>query len=319
MRANVTTRTWLLLGVGLSLTLALIFAGLGIRPAAQEPPSTAGGVQSTTLNDQVDLALTIYNSNIALVRDVRDVRLPLGTFDLRFQDIAASVNPATVHFRSLTEPGRLRLLEQNYEYDLLDPEKLLRKYVGRDVTLVRSRQNAGTTSVEEIQARLLAFNTGPVWQIGDEIVTGLHADYMRFPTLPDNLYDRPTLVWTLGNEGAEAHRVEASCLTGNLAWSADYVLTVDRDDSSADLDGWVTLKNESGTAFTNASLQFVAGDLNRVRQDYARRREMPQAVAAPSESAFQQEAFSEYHLLQPRPAHVGQEPRDETAESVDWQ
>ena len=101
---------------------------------------------------------------------------------------------------------------------------------------------------------------------------------MRFPTLPENLYDRPTLVWTLGNEGAAAHRVEASYLTGNLAWSADYVLTVDRNDSIADLDGWVTLKNESGTAFTNASLQFVAGDLNRVRQDYARRPEMPQAV-----------------------------------------
>ena len=194
-------------------------------------------------------------------------------------DIAATVNPATVHFRSLTEPRAVGVLEQNYEYDLLEPDKLLRKYVGRDVTLVRLRQDGGSTREEEVRARLLSYNTGPVWQIGNEIVTVLHADHIRFPELPGNLHSRPTLIWTLQNDGNATHRVEASYLAGKLAWNADYVLTVARDDRSADLDGWVTLTNGSGTAFNNAKLQLVAGDLNRVRQALEQRRMETDSVA----------------------------------------
>ncbi len=269
------------------------------RSAPADPPAAVAQTQNaSTLEDQVELAVTVYNSDIALVRDVRQIDLPRGTFDLEFQDIAATVNPATVHFRSLTEPGRVNVLEQNYEYDLLEPDKLLRKYVGREVTLVRNRQDGGVTREELIRARLLSFNTAPVWQIGNEIVTGMHADHIRFPELPGNLHARPTLIWSLANEGAARHRVEASYLAGKLRWNADYVLTVARDDRAADLDGWVTLTNGSGTAFTNAALQLVAGDLNRVRQDMAKaleeRLELSRvASAAPQMS---QEAFSDYHL-----------------------
>jgi len=280
-----------------SIVIVLAAAG-GLMPVASPAPQAApAGSQSTTLADQADLSVTVYNSDIALVRDVRNLKLPGGTFNLEFMDIAATINPATVHFRSLTEPSAVGVLEQNYEYDLLEPDKLLRKYVGRDVTLVRIRQEGGTTREEEVQARLLSFNNGPVWQIGKEIVTGLHADHIRFPELPGNLHSRPTLIWTLANSGAATHRVEASYLAGKLAWNADYVLTVKRDDASADLDGWVTLTNGSGTAFNNARLQLVAGDLNRVRQQLERRMEMD-AVAAPQTAAGQmaQEAFSDYHL-----------------------
>lgn len=255
--------------------------------------------QSTTLDDQVDLALTVYNSNIALVRDVRQLNLPEGVFDIRFMDIAASVNPATVHFRSLSEPASLGVLEQNYEYDLLDPQKLLQKYVGREVTLVRGRQENGSTRWEEVKATLLAYNNGPVWKIGDEIVTGMHADHIRFPQLPDNLYSRPTLVWMLENAGARRHKVEASYLAGNLQWSSDYVLTVGRDDKLADLDGWVTLTNNSGTAYKNTRLQLVAGDLNRIRNQYGRNEAQFAAAARKAATAadqFVQESFSEYHL-----------------------
>ena len=260
-------------------------------------PVRQPGQGTTTLDDQVDLAVTVYNSEIALVRDVRNVQLPSGSVDLNFMDIAATVNPATVHFRSLTEPQSVHVVEQNYEYDLLEPDKLLRKYVGRDVTLVRSVQEAGTTRQEEVKARLLSYNQQPVWRIGNEVVTGLHADHIRFPELPDNLFSRPTLIWTLDNSGAARHRVEASYLAGKLSWNADYVLTVARDDKTADLDGWVTLANGSGTAFRNAKLQLVAGDLNRVRaviagmlqKDVAESR----AAAAPP---MTQESFSEYHL-----------------------
>src|SRR6202140_5642740 len=97
--------------------------------------------QAPSLNDPTDLAITVYNSNIALVRDVRQLVLPTGSFRLKFMDIAATVNPATVHFRSLTEPDKLGVIEQNYEYDLLEPAKLLHKYVGKEITLVRSYQD----------------------------------------------------------------------------------------------------------------------------------------------------------------------------------
>ena len=279
---------------------ALIAAvGAGLSPETTSNAATPGatGQDATTLDDQVDLAVTVYNSDIALVRDTRNLQLPPGNFDLRFMDIAATVNPATVHFRSLTEPNRVSVLEQNYEYDLLEPDKLLRKYVGRDVTLVRPRQDGGTTRFEEVRAHLLSYNNGPVWRIDGEIVTGLHADHIRFPELPDNLYSRPTLIWTLNNGGARAHRVEASYLASKLAWNADYALTVSRDDKVADLDGWVTLTNGSGTAFNNAKLQLVAGDLNRVRQmlNKQMRDEIREAPAA-ARADMAQEAFSEYHL-----------------------
>ena len=282
------------------LTAALTFAAAGsVLPAGsmREPVTPAADQHITTLTDQTDLSVTVYNSDIALVRDVRNLRLPSGSFDLQFMDIAATINPATVHFRSLTEPPALDVLEQNYEYDLLEPEKLLRKYVGREVTLVRTRQDGGTTREEEVRALLLSYNNGPVWRIGKEIVTGLHADHIRFPELPGNLHSRPTLIWTLQNSGTSTHRVEASYLAGNLAWNADYVLTVARDDKSADLDGWVTLKNGSGTGFNNARLQLVAGDLNRVRQALEQRKEMLDAVASrPAAAPMAQEAFSDYHL-----------------------
>src|SRR5712692_901066 len=272
------------------------------RPGAQEKDSAraaANGDQSTSLNDQTDLAVTVYNSNIALVRDVRQLALPSGAFRLKFIDTAATVNPATVHFRSLTEPEKLGVIEQNYEYDLLEPAKLLHKYVGKEVTLVRSYQENSTTKHEEIKATLLADNNGPVWKIGNDIVTGMFAESYRFPEVPANLFDRPTLLMSLDNSGARKHQIEASYLANNLSWNADYVLTVARDDKAADLDGWVTLANNSGTAFHNARLQLVAGDLNRLPVNGLRGRrtdQMVESMALAKEAQFVQESFSEYHL-----------------------
>lgn len=267
------------------------------RGGSRAEAAREAGQGASTLDDQVELAVTVYNSDIALIRDVRDLQLPRGHFDLKFMDIAATVNPATVHFRSLTEPLRVNVVEQNYEYDLLEPDKLLRKYVGRDVTLVRRRQENGQSRDEDVKARLLSYNNAPVWQIGNEIVTGLGADQIKFPELPGNLYTHPTLVWTLDNGGAAHHRVEASYLASKLSWNADYVLTVARDDKTADLDGWVTLANGSGTSFRNTKLQLVAGELNRVRQVFERRIDMAaKNMASAAESSMAQESFSDYHL-----------------------
>ena len=230
----------------LLVVLPFLHRPVSANSVGQAPAQAADGNITTTLADQSDLALTVYNSNLSLVRDVRQLTLPSGESLLRFMDIAASINPATVHFRSLTEPAKLNVLEQNYEYDLLEPNKLLQKFVGREVTLLRPKSVSGTTEYDEVKATLLSLNGAPVWKIGNEIVTGVSYESIRFPELPENLYERPTLLWTLQNTGARRHRVEASYLTANLSWNADYVLNVAKDETSGDLDGWVTLVNHSG-------------------------------------------------------------------------
>lgn len=272
--------------------LAVLVLGLAIAgvSAAQTQPAT------TTQKDQTDLSITVYNSNLALVRDVRKINLRTGTFPLHFEDVAASINPATVHLRSITDPSKLNVLEQNYEYDLLDPQKLLQKYVGREVTLVRAETESNSTKYIETRALLLSDNNGPVWKIGNEIVTGMASDSYRFPDLPDNLYSRPTLIWTLDNTGAPTQTIEASYLTTNIQWKADYVLTVTRDEKTADLDGWVTLTNNSGASYDNATLQLVAGQINQVTPQRAYM-ELDKAVnAAGAAPPMTQENFSEYHL-----------------------
>jgi hypothetical protein len=285
-------------GVGSAIHAAGRGRGKGARAAQETEAAKEKNAQSTRLEDQTDLNVTVYNSNIALVRDVRQLTLPGGTFNLKFADIAATVNPATVHFRSLTEPDKLSVLEQNYEYDLLDPAKLLHKYVGKEVTLVRSFRENGETKHEDVKATLLADNNGPVWKIGKDIVTGGYNESYRFPEVPANLYERPTLLMSLENSGARRQQIEASYLAGNLSWNADYILTVGREDKAADLDGWVTLANTSGTAFHNARLQLVAGELNRLPANGRMTANMVAGVGglARKEAQFAQENFSEYHL-----------------------
>lgn len=272
--------------------LQMIMAGAVLAGAG-----SAQTVVTSTAQDQKEMAVTVYNSNIALVRDVRRVRLPEGTIDLRYMDIAAQVNPATVHIASVTAPKELNVLEQNYEYDLLSPQKLLQKYVGKELTLIRVVQENNSTHEVPVRAILLADNDGPVWKVGNEIVTGMGTDRYEFPDLPENLYSKPTLIWLLDNRYAGEQTVEASYLTNQANWNADYVLTVHTDQKAADLNGWVTVVNQSGTSFHNAQLQLVAGELNRVQPPRPRLQfNMMAKAEAAAPPQFEQEALSEYHL-----------------------
>jgi hypothetical protein len=269
--------------------------------AAQDKDAArpSGSDQSTTLSDQTELSVSVYNSNIALVRDVRQLTLPPGAFLLKFEDIAATVNPATVHFRSLTDPDKLGVLEQNYEYDLLDPTKMLHKYVGKEITVAGQYYEKDTIKQGQFKATLLSDNNGTVWKVGNDIVTNLMVSSYLFPEVPANLYDHPTLLMSVENSGPRKQQVEASYLATSLSWNTDYVLTVARDDKAADLDGWVTLTNNSGTAFHNAHLQLIAGDLNRLPvrgRNVTQMVQMEAAAAAVPAPQFQQENFSEYHL-----------------------
>jgi len=273
-----------------------VVPALAITIMLLAPRAFAQATQTSTEGEQKDLAVTVYNSNVALVRDVRRVHLPTGTIDLRFEDIAASVNPVTVHIVSLNAPKDLTVLEQNYEYDLLNPEKLMDKFVGKEVTLVRLVTENNSTKEVPVKATLLSNNQGPVWKVGNEIVTGMGADRLVFPNLPENLYSKPTLVWLLENRHTGGQDIEASYLTNDMNWNADYVLTVAGDQKAADLNGWVTVVNHSGTAYRNAQLQLVAGQLNRVENaPLAGIRTMSMEKAAAPQQ-FAQEPISEYHL-----------------------
>jgi hypothetical protein len=281
-----------------SALILTLLATVSLASGQSSSPAAAATTVTSTLSDQQEVAVTVYNQNQALVRDVRRLDLPTGELDLRFMDIAAKVNPATVHIASQTAPQDLAVLEQNYEYDLLNPQKLLEKYVGREVTLVRSRMENNTQQELETKATLLANNeSGPVWQVGSQIETGIPGAHYIFPDLPPNLYSKPTLIWLLANRHAGPQTVEASYLTGDMNWNADYVVTVASTEKSAALNGWVTLVNNSGAEFRNAQLQLVAGAVNvvqpRIMMEAMGRAAMPAPAAAPQ---FAQENISEYHL-----------------------
>ncbi len=259
----------------------------------------ASQVGSSMIEDQKSVAITVYNSNIGLVKDTRTLRLPRGASQLRFMDVAQQINPTTVHIKSLTAPDALAVVEQSYEYDLLNPQKLLDKYVGKELTLVLRKLENNTEQLLPTRATLLSNNNGQVWQMGEQIIINpTNIAEMRFDRLPPDLIAKPTLVWMLNNAGAETHTVEASYLTNGIGWRADYVVVVNQDDTKADLNGWVTINNNSGAAYRNAELKLVAGDVSRVREEreMLQRQAMRAEAAAAPQPQFQEQAFFEYHL-----------------------
>jgi len=250
---------------------------------------------TTGLEDQTAVAITIYNVNLGLVKDQRQIKLQKGEGEVRFMDVASQIIPASVHIKSIIDSGSLLVLEQNYEYDLLNPQKLLDKYVGKDVKLYY--KNPYTEREEIVTATLLSNNGGPIFKIGNDITFG-HPGRIIFPGVPENLISKPTLVWLLDNSLTSAQKVEASYLTNGINWRADYVLTLNEKDDRADLSGWVTIDNKSGATYTNARLKLVAGDVNRVRDEYEYRDKMLRVAEAAAKAApqFQEEEFFEYHI-----------------------
>src|ERR1700730_9473830 len=254
--------------------------------------------QTTTERDRQSVNITVYNSNLGLVRETRRLTLPPGRIALRFADVTAQIRPETVHLASLTAPASLRILEQNYQYDLLNPAKLLDKFVGREITLVLRRYQNNTETFEPVQATLLSNNGGQVWRINGQIVINpTNITEMRFPELPKTLVATATLVWDLENRESGSQNIEASYLTAGMNWKADYVLLVNADDTKGDLQGWVTLTNASGATFEDARLQLVAGDVNRVseQRNYALAGAMARKEMA-SDSDFKEQGFFEYHM-----------------------
>ncbi len=244
---------------------------------------------TSTLKDQQNVSVTIYNSNVGLVKDIRLIDFKSGVQELKFMDVAAKIDPTTVHIKSLINESSLNVLEQNYEYDLLSPQKLLEKFVGQKVQLATI--DPETKKEEIVEATLLSTQGGNIFQISDKIHIGHHGRIL-LSKIPENLIPQPTLVWMLENRLSKPQKLEASYLTSGINWKADYVAVLNKLDTLTDLTGWVTIDNRSGATYQNALLKLVAGDIHRVQEemkmDFARAKLAAKEAASPQ---FKEESF----------------------------
>jgi hypothetical protein len=250
-------------------------------------------VSKSTIDDQVAVEVTVYNSNFALIKDTRKVSLSLGKGELRFMDVASHIMPVTVHAKSLNYPEGFSILEQNYEYDLMNANKLLDKYVGKKIKLIV--WNEFQDRKEVVEATLLSNNQNQIYKINDEIFLG-HPGIKVLPEIPENLIAKPTLTWLYDNKNKADHDLEVSYLTNNISWKADYVVVLNVDDTSADVSGWVTLDNKSGATYKNASLKLIAGDVHRADEQFEDRVYMMKQMERAGAPQFEEKAFFEYHI-----------------------
>jgi len=238
------------------------------------------------------LSVTIYNNNLALVQDVREIPVAAGRQKLEFKDVSAAIRPETV---SLSAAG-LSVVEQNFDYDLLTPDKLMEKAVGQQVKIVRTNPGDGKETTET--ATVLAANEGVVLKIGDRVEV-LRDDGVPtrviFDKVPETLRARPTLSVTVEADKAGARPTTLSYLTTGLSWKADYVAMFDETRGALDLQGWITLGNQSGTAFVDAETQLVAGSVNTLASNSEYRPPRPALQAAGTESGTG-ERVADYYL-----------------------
>lgn len=268
------------------LRTAVIALLLSTAPAvAQEaaPPDTASGTE-----------LTVYNEDLALVKERRRIEIEEGVNDLSYRDVAAEMQPTSVTFRSLRDPEGTSVLEQNFEYDLVSSDRLLQSYVDHPIAVE-------TDDGSRQEGELLSTEGGVVLRTDDgiRVLSRDRVQSFRFPELPGGLRTRPTLIWTVRARQGGSHPTELSYLTGGMGWQADYVAELGRGDETMSLRGWITLDNESGKTYRDARLKLVAGDVHRAPDDRQRAREMmlEAARAAPADQVDSR-SFFEYHLYE---------------------
>ncbi len=293
----------ILTGVPLKSVLCLLATALvsgGSACLASEVVSAA--------NESQGVSLTIYNQNFGLVRDVRQVELTEGRNLLQFQDVAAQIDPTTVSFSSLTAPNAVTVREQNYQYDLINPETILSKSIGKNAKfrrLTASGQieelsgvllNAPQVSVADTAGNVSERTQGLVLKTASGVVLNPAGD-IELAEIPAGLVSKPSLVWKLDVSKGGRHKTEISYQTGGLNWRCDYVTVLNADDTKMDLTSWVTLDNKSGATYKDAALKLLAGDVHRIVPRPHLMSAMRMACApGGAEPQFTEKAFAEYHL-----------------------
>jgi hypothetical protein len=243
------------------------------------------------------VAITIYNKDLALVKDVRVMEIESGVRELRFDDVAARIDPTSVHFKVL-EGHPASVWEQNYRFDLASSSKILEKYLETEIDVIGEDADLFTGRLVSFDGSSIVLDqgrgAGPVLTLNREKVS-----YIRFPSLPSGLISKPTLVWKLGADESGDRLVEVTYMTSSINWHAEYVGVIDAGDENIDLAAWVSIDNRSGASYENAQLDLVAGDVNRAEE---RLRTQPgvvmadEAVMAKGAPSFQEESLFEYHL-----------------------
>ncbi|MBK9144574.1 MAG: DUF4139 domain-containing protein [Candidatus Melainabacteria bacterium] len=285
--------------------LWLLAATIAILAAS---PSTALE-KKVSGTDSEGVSLTVYNQNFGLIKDIRQVELDEGINFLRFGDVAASIDPTTVNFMSLTAPNSVVVREQNYQYDVMDPNTILSKSVGKSLTVRRFTPGGGTVettgtllnspvvTIVDTNGNASVRHNGLVMRTDSGIILSPQGE-MQISELPEGLVSKPSLVWKLEAGKAGNHRTEISYQASGLNWHCDYVAVANADDSKADLASWVTLDNKSGATYKNASLKLMAGDVHKIQPaapaGYAM--DMASSRAESMENQFTEKAFAEYHL-----------------------
>ncbi|MDP8239063.1 MAG: DUF4139 domain-containing protein [Candidatus Hatepunaea meridiana] len=239
-----------------------------------------------------EVAVTIYNDDLGLVRETREMDFPKGVGEVRFIDVAAEIIPTSVHFSS----KMAALLEQNYEYDLVETSKLLQKYIDHEVRLI-------TDSDDEFNGTLLTASGDIVIRAKDGTIHSLSRDWVvniQFPDLPEGLITRPTLVWMVNSPKGGKGKADISYLTEGISWKAEYVAVTDKKDKSIQLTGWVNINNKSGATYNDARIKLMAGDV-QIMRDYRRPKkgrafEMTSLSIDAAAPQFEEQPFYEYHL-----------------------
>ena len=283
----------------LLMLFVMLVCSISLAQEAAPPPAGATeGVQ-----------LTVYNDNLAVVKDRRRMTIPEGQGAVKFSDVAAQIDATSVHFESLSDPIGTQVLEQNYEYDLVNPTKLLDKYLDKEVMLLTRDQAIYTgTLLSQAEGRVILRDSEGKLQV---VTGGENLLKVELAGLPEGLITKPTLVWQTYSAKPGDQLCQVTYMTAGISWKADYVMVVNDKDTEVDLTGWVTLDNQSGATYKDARLKLIAGDVNRAPEPRPIMKRMRADAALMAESApapqFEEKAFFEYHLytLQ-RPTTVGQ-------------
>ena len=245
--------------------------------------------------EERNISLTIYNQDLALVKDTRDISFVSGRNEIKFSEVAEKIDPTSVHFQVLSAPEKIYLLEQNYQYDLVSSDKILEKYLDKNIQIL-------TKDGKFYEGVLLSYAPDNLTLREKEnsirIVNRAQVIDLSFPKLPEGLITRPTLVWLLDSKLQGKQKTEVSYLTNGINWHAEYVAVADKDDKNLELSGWVSIDNRSGATYPDAKLKLIAGEVHRVEERVVRplykgEAEMALGMAPPT---FEEKPFFEYHL-----------------------
>ncbi len=247
-----------------------------------------------------EVAVTIYNQDLGLIKDVRELEFQKGKSIIKFTDVAAKIDPTSVHFKPVNPSDRVSILEQNYQYDLVSSTKILQKYVDKEIELFT--KSAGSMGQgKSYKGKLLSYsNDNVTLQEPEGAIRIVRLDEVRdlyFPTLPEGLITKPTLVWLLDSEVSGKRKAEVSYLTSGINWHTEYVAVVDQRDENLELAGWVSIDNRSGATYEDAKVKLIAGEVHRVREERVPPRlAKGYALDVAGAPQFEEKAFFEYHL-----------------------